>query len=82
MTCSPGYARGMSRFRRISRAWLVVGLVPAVAAAALALGALHLPDWTNPKQSDYDQAAALIAAGIVLAAAGYAWFAWRMRRPR
>jgi hypothetical protein len=56
--------------------------VVAVAAIALAVGVLHVPDWVHAKQSDYDQAAVLELGAIVLAVAGYAWFAWRARRSR
>lgn len=60
----------------------MLGLGLAVTLVAFALGVLTLPDWTNPTKSDYDQAAILILGGIVLAGAGYAWVAWRIRRSR
>jgi drug/metabolite transporter (DMT)-like permease len=74
----------MSRLRleQVNRAWLLLGLGLAAAIVAIAVGALTLPDWTNPTKRDYGQSAVFIVAGIVLAAAGYVWVAWRIRRAR
>ena len=45
------------------------GRVLARAAALLSTHALTLPDWEHPSARDYDQAAILIFAAIVVAAA-------------
>jgi peptidoglycan/LPS O-acetylase OafA/YrhL len=60
-----------------------------IALAALALvfvtllltNVLALPDWEHPTGRDYDQAAVLVFAAIVVVAACEAWFAWRQRHP-
>ena len=73
-----GYARDVSSVR----VWLGLGFGVALVGIASAVGALHLPDWVHDKQSDYDQAAVLVIGAIVIAAAGYMWFAWRIRPSR
>jgi hypothetical protein len=57
----------------------VVALV-ALLVASIWTHVLTLPDWEHPSGRDYDQAAVLIFAGIVVAAVYGAWFAWRLRR--
>jgi hypothetical protein len=57
----------------------VVALV-ALLVALLWTHVLTLPDWEHPTSRDDDQAAVLVSAAIVLAAAYGAWFAWQLRR--
>jgi hypothetical protein len=62
------------------RRLIAVVALAALLVVLLSTHALTLPDWEHPSARDYDQAAILIFAAIVVAAAYGAWFAWRLRR--
>jgi hypothetical protein len=67
---------GMPERPRLALAAFVVVFV-----TLLLTNVLTLPDWEHPSSRDYDQAAVLVFAGIVVVAGYGAWFAWRQRQP-